>query len=30
MIESIFVDVWQKPTQLCKTVILQLKMNKYF
>ena len=30
MIESIFVDVWQKPIQLCKTVILQLKMNKYF
>ena len=22
------VDVWQKPTQYCKTVTLQLKVNK--
>ena len=22
------VDVWQKPTQYCKTVALQLKINK--
>ena len=24
----IHVDVWQKPIQYCKTIILQLKMNK--
>ena len=24
----IHVDVWQKPTQYCKAVILQLKINK--
>ena len=29
MIENVYVDVWQKPTQLYKTVILQLKMNKF-
>ena len=23
-------DTWQKPTQYCKTIILQLKTNKYF
>ena len=23
----IHVDVWQKPTQCCKTIILQLKIN---
>ena len=25
----IHVDVWQKPTQYCKTIILQLKINKF-
>ena len=25
----IHVDVWQKPTQYCKAIILQLKINKY-
>ena len=25
----IHVDVWQKPTQFCKTIILQVR-NKYF
>ena len=24
----IHVDVWQKPIQLCKAIILQLKINK--
>ena len=24
----ILVDVWQKPTQYCKAIILQLKINK--
>ena len=24
----IHVDVWQKPTQYCKAIILQLKINK--
>ena len=24
---AIHVDVWQKPTQYCKTIILQLKIN---
>ena len=24
----IHVDVWQKPTQYCKEIILQLKINK--
>ena len=24
----IHVDVWQKPTQHCKAIILQLKINK--
>ena len=23
------VDVWQKPTQYCKAIILQLKINVY-
>ena len=23
----IHIDVWQKPTQYCKTIILKLKMN---
>ena len=23
------VDVWQKPTQYCKAIILQLKINKF-
>ena len=23
------VDVWQKPTQNCKTIILKLKINKF-
>ena len=26
----IHVDVWQKPTQHCKAMILQLKVNKLF
>ena len=26
----IHVDVWQKPTQYCKAIILQLKINKTF
>ena len=26
----IHVDIWQKPTQYCKAIILQLKMNKIF
>ena len=26
----IHVDVWQKPTQHCKAIILQLRMNKFF
>ena len=25
----IHVDVWQKPTQYCKEIILQLKINKF-
>ena len=24
----IHVDIWQKPTQYCKAIILQLKINK--
>ena len=24
------IDVWQKPTQYCKAIILQLKINKFF
>ena len=23
------VDVWQRPTQYCKAIILQLKMNRF-
>ena len=26
----IHVDVWQKPTQYCKAVILQLKIDLFF
>ena len=26
----IHVDIWQKPTQYCKAIILQLKINKIF
>ena len=26
----IHVDIWQKPTQYCKAIILQLKINKFF
>ena len=26
----IHVDVWQKPTQHCKAIILQLKINKIY
>ena len=26
----IHADVWQKPTQYCKAIILQLKINKFF
>ena len=25
----IHADVWQKPTEFCKAIILQLKINKY-
>jgi len=25
----IHVDVWQKPTNYCKAIILQLKINKF-
>ena len=25
----IHVDVWEKPTQYCKAIILQLKINKF-
>ena len=25
----IHVDIWQKPTQYCKAIIFQLKINKY-
>ena len=27
-LRPIHVDVWQKPTQHCKAIILQLKINK--
>ena len=27
-LQLIHVDVWQKPTQYCKAIILQLKLNK--
>ena len=26
----IHIDVWQKPTQYCKALILQLKLNNFF
>ena len=26
----IHVDVWQKPTQYCKAIILELKINNFF
>ena len=26
----IHADIWQKPTQYCKTIILQLNTNKFF
>ena len=26
----VHADVWQKPTQYCKAIILQLKINKFF
>ena len=26
----IYVNLWWKPTQYCKTIILQLKINKFF
>ena len=26
----IHLDVWQKSTQYCKSIVLQLKINKYF
>ena len=26
----IHVDVWKKPTQYCKAIILQLKINNFF
>ena len=25
----IHVDIWQKPTQYCKAIIFQLKINKF-
>ena len=25
----IHIDVWQKPTKHCKTIVLQLKINKF-
>ena len=25
----IHVDAWQKPTQYCKAIVLQLKINKF-
>ena len=28
-LQLIHVDVWQKPTQCCKAIILQLKINKF-
>ena len=28
ILRLIHVDVWQKPAQYCKTVVLQLKINK--
>ena len=28
-LQLIHVDVWQKPTQYCKVIILQLKVNKF-
>ena len=28
-LHMIHVDVWQKPTQYCKTIILQLKINSF-
>ena len=27
-LQLIHVDVWQKPTQYCEAIILQLKINK--
>ena len=26
----IHVDIWQKPTQYCKAIIFQLKINNFF
>ena len=26
----IYADVWQKPIQYCKAIILQLKINNFF
>ena len=26
---SIFFDIWKKPTQYCKPIILQLKINEF-
>ena len=26
----IHIDVWQKPTEHCKAIILQLKINNFF
>ena len=28
-LQLIHIDVWQKPTQYCKAIILQLKINKF-
>ena len=29
-LQLIHVDVWQKPSQYCKAIILLLKINKFF
>ena len=26
----VHADVWQKPTQYCKAIVLQLKINNFF
>ena len=29
-LQLIHVDVWKKPAQYCKAIILQLKISKFF
>ena len=29
-LQLIHFEVWQKPTQYCKAIILQLKINNFF